>query len=177
MTQLSQLADLLRRHQQITNEIAALIGRPAERGHIGEFIAEHIFAITAERQANNKGSDGVFTTGSLAGKRVNVKFYGVKDNLLDLNTTDSPPDYYLVLTGRASAASSSRGLTRPFTIEHVYLFEHQNLVESLNAVKVGIATSVRRTFWDVAEIYPEAKNPLLVLNEAQREQLGMFHIK
>lgn len=175
MTDLEHLANLLREHHRITAQIAALIGRPAERGHIGEFIAERIFAITLASSATHKGSDGVFSTGSLGGKSVNVKFYGVNSGVLDIATAE-PPDYYLVLTGSTAGAVSSRGATRPLTIEQVYLFDHHALIDALGTVTIGVATSVRKALWKAAELYPHARNPHLTLTDEQRALLALFRI-
>jgi len=41
-------------------------------------------------------------------------------------------------------------------------------------VKIGIATSVRKKFWDKAEIYPRQKSKELILTEKQRELLELF---
>ena len=103
------LAELLRRRNEIDGEIARLIGRPAERGHIGEFIAAHLFGLRLADSATNRALDGWFTTGPLAGRSVNVKFYGRHEGILDM-TERGTVDYYLVLTGVKSAAGSSPAL-------------------------------------------------------------------
>jgi len=109
---LRRLADLLRRHNSIGDEIAGVIGRPAERGHVGEYIAAHIFGIALEGSARKRARDGRFTAGALAGHTVNVKWYGKQEGVLDLHARGAP-DYYLALTGAAGSAASSRGKTRP----------------------------------------------------------------
>ena len=45
MSHLKQLASLLARLNTIDEEIAALIGRPAGRGSVGEWIAQEIFKV------------------------------------------------------------------------------------------------------------------------------------
>ena len=47
MSHLEQLASLLARRNTIDEEIAALIDRPAIKGHVGEWIAQEIFKVTA----------------------------------------------------------------------------------------------------------------------------------
>lgn len=41
-------------------------------------------------------------------------------------------------------------------------------------VRVGVATSVRRHFWDEAEIYPSPNNPALRLTPEQVSMIKMF---
>ena len=45
---LEKLAELIKRRNRIDNEIAGIINRPVERGHVGEFIAFQ-FDIELER--------------------------------------------------------------------------------------------------------------------------------
>src|SRR4051812_12722331 len=93
MNSLEELARLIKARTVIDNQIAALLGRPAERGHTGEYIAAAIFSITLEKSAANKGSDGIFTAGLLAGRSVNIKWYGKHESVLDINP-NGWPDYY-----------------------------------------------------------------------------------
>jgi hypothetical protein len=175
LNELTQLSDLLRQHNLITTQIAHVIGRPAERGHIGEYIASKVFEITLSSSAVHKSIDGHFASGALVGRTVNVKWYGKWECLLDI-TPALLPDYYLALTGPKSAAMSSRGSTRPHIIEYVFLFEAAALHTSLLAgkVKIGMATSVRLHLWQEAEIYPTQRNQALLLSEEQRQLLSLF---
>lgn len=173
---LERLSQLIRERNVLDNEIAAIIGYPAEKGHIGEFIASKIFNIALNKSATEKGQDGFFSEGNLKGKTVNVKFYGKRENILDLKP-DFPVDYYLVLSGPKSNAAPSRGTNRPWTIESVFLFDAQQLHNTLRGkVKLGIATSVREELWQSAEIFPNQINKLLLLNEQQKEQLKLFNL-
>jgi hypothetical protein len=89
-------------------------------GHLGEWLASRIFDIQLEESAATQGYDGRFRTGPLVGRTVNVKWYMKRTGLLD--TTDYPKlDYYLVLTGPPAPAGSSRGLTRPWCVQGVFL--------------------------------------------------------
>ena len=175
--QLGQLADLIRRKNEIENGIAQIIGRPALVGHVGEYIASVIFGIRLEHSAVQKGIDGRFMEGPLAGKTVNVKWYAKMEGLLDI-TPKCLPDFYLVMAGPKSGATSSRGTTRPWKISSVYLFESQALMRILNGrgVKIGAATSVPAYAWDQAEIYPTQQNTRLMLSNDQREQLELFRL-
>ena len=92
--------------------ITRIIGRPAQLGHIGEFIASRIFDIELEESAVHPGSDGRFRSGPLAGKSVNIKMYGKREGVLD-TCPEYLPDYYLVLTGHKSTAMSSKGDSGP----------------------------------------------------------------
>ena len=172
---LKRLADLLRRYNTIGDAIAGVIGRPAERGHVGEYIAAQIFNITLERSARKRARDGRFMAGALAGRTVNVKWYGKQEGVLDLHARGTP-DYYLALTGPAGSASSSRGATRPWVIQSVYLFDARRLLEDLRSrgVKIRTGSSVRQALWKAAEVYPEARNATLVLPQEQRDLLALF---
>jgi len=170
-----RLSDAIQRKNLVDEEIARLIERPCERGHVGEYIASAIFEIALELQANAKHIDGRFISGELAGRTVNIKWYGKKENILDIATQGSP-DYYLVMTGPKSPAASSRGTTRPWIITQIFLFDANKLVEKLkqSGVKLGVAAGVRNSLWIDAEVYPEAKNPTLRLTDAQRKILALF---
>lgn len=175
MSNLALLAELVRRRNALEQEITAIIGRPASIGHLGEYIAAEIFKIQLSESAVNKGSDGVFTEGPLTGKSVNVKWYGLREGLLDI-TPIFLPDYYLVLTGVKAASLSSRGKSRPWLIDAAYLFDAHSLVAQLTllGVKLGIASSVRSHIWEEAEIYPQSRSTMLRLTDEQRGQLCLF---
>ena len=175
MNDLTRLAELIKKRNLLEIEITALIGRPAAIGHIGEYIASRVFHIALETSASYKSIDGRFIDGSLMARTINIKWYGRLEGLLDI-TPNALPDYYLVLTGLKSGAMSSRGQVRPWTIEQVFLFEAQPLVDDLKrgGVKIGIATSVRQHLWAKAEIYPKSSNPTLILTEAQCKALALF---
>ncbi len=175
MDSLIQIAELLKRRNAIDAEISTIIGRPATSGHLGEFIAAKIFAITLMPSATATGLDGHFAIGSLVGCSVNIKFSGKQEGILNI-PTKGLPDFLLVLTGPEAAPTSSRGRIRPFVIDAVYLFDAHSLVEKLErrSVKVGIATSVRKEFWDGAEIYPMERNKALELSDEQRRLLALF---
>ena len=128
-----------------------------------------------EISAATKGIDGIFDKGPLKGKSVNIKLYGKQESLLDIALKDLA-DYYLVLTGPKSLAATSRGQSRPIVIDHVYLFEMKGLVNSLKrlGVKIGIATSVAKSYWEKAEIYPRQAKRILELTKEQKELLGLF---
>lgn len=175
MENLKSLAALIQKRNAWEREITSLIGRPAQIGHIGEYIASQIFSIDLMQSASHKGIDGRFTKGLLIGKSVNVKWYALREYLLDINAT-ALPDYYLVLTGKSSPALNSRGRTRPWTISSVFLFEALSLVSELgnSGVKIGIATSVRQHLWEKAEIYPTGRNSAFELSTEQQEALMLF---
>ena len=122
MSQLEQLASLLAKRNAIDKEISDLISRPALKGHVGEWIAQESFGVKLEESAAQKGFDGRFADGPLAGKTVNVKWYGKREGILDINP-DGVPDHYLVMTGPKAAAMTSRGQTLPWVITEVFLFD------------------------------------------------------
>ncbi|MFI7133930.1 hypothetical protein ACIBQ1_50205 [Nonomuraea sp. NPDC050153] len=175
---MKQIAALLRERNGIDEKIAAIIQRPMTAGHLGEWIVAQVFGIELETSAVTAAVDGRFTSGPLRGQTVNVKWYLKREGLLDI-TVRTKPDHYLVLTGPASPAASSRGGTRPWCIESVYLFDAGQLVAELRArgVKIGTASSVRAAQWTAAEIYPEANNPLLFVTPEQAELLRLFALR
>ena len=173
--QLRRLASLIEQRNLVEGEIAATIGRPAHPGHVGEFVAAAIFDIKLVESATHKGIDGHFTRGPLAGRSVNIKKYSLDQGLLDIRL-DALPDFFLVLTGERTPATSSRGTTQPWSIETVYLLEAAPLVAQLRerGVKIGVATSVRRHVWDDAEIYPSPNGGTLRLSPEQVALIELF---
>ena len=161
------------------NEIGMtrIIGRPAQLGHIGEFLASRIFDIELEESAVHPGSDGRFRSGPLAGKSVNIKMYGKREGLLDIRP-EYLPDYYLVLTGPRSTAMSSKGNTRPWGVNEVFLFEAQPLINRLRdrGVKLGVAASVVTAEWESAQIYPVSRHSFLELTRVQEDAIRLFEV-
>jgi hypothetical protein len=175
MEDLARLAELITAKNAIDNIVAAQIGRAAEKGHVGEYIASRVFGITLEKSASNKGSDGHFPNC----RTVNVKWYAKHEAVLDLPSVISSasiPDDYLVLAGPRPAAVPTHGPVRPWVISSVFLFDAEQLIGELQelGVKVGIATSVRQFLWERAEIYPEQRNDRLILSPTQRAMLALF---
>jgi hypothetical protein len=152
-----ELAARIARRNVADKAIAELIGRPAQRGHIVEFIAARMFDIWLHDSATHVGSEGVFTTGPLKSRSVNIKFYGAQEGILDVKESGAP-DYYVVPTGPRRTAATSRGLVRPLVVEHIYVFAHAALLEA--GVKPGVAASVRKAPWDAAVIYPRRERKL-----------------
>jgi hypothetical protein len=173
--ELMRLAELVRAKNAADVAIARLVGRPCQIGHVGEWIAARIFDIDLHASAVAPGSDGVFRSGELAGRSVNVKWYGLEESALDIHR-GAGPDIYLVMTGPRSSAASSRGGVRPWVISSVYIFEHGPLVADLvgRGRKIGEAASVRRALWEAAEIYPTGRSPLMRLSDQQRASLARF---
>ena len=172
---LARAAALLRERNAIDAELAQLIQRPMTSGHLGEWIAAQVFDIELEPSAVAAGIDGRFRSGPLQGQTVNVKWYLKREGLLD--TSESAVlDYYLVLCGPPSAAISSRGTTRPWCIEAVFLFDARQLrsEQITRGVKRGVASSVIKQQWISAEIYPSPANAALAITPQQAEQLKLF---
>jgi len=175
MEELKELAELIRQRNALGKEITRIIGRPGQIGHLGEFIAARVFDIALETSAVNKGFDGRFRSGPLAGKSVNIKWYAKKEGLLDIRV-DAVPDFYLVLTGPPTKVLHSRGEDRPWLIDSAFLFDAVPLVESLRLreLKLGVATSVRNALWAAAEVFPNARNEKLPLSPDQCAMLSLF---
>ncbi len=177
MQNIEELANLLKQRNSVDLQISKIIDRPAEKGHVGEYIAASIFDIDLNNSATKKGNDGYFKSGGLSEKTVNIKWYSKLEGILDINMTSSPPEYYLVLAGPRSQSLSSRGSTRPWLIHSVFLFNHDILVTSLKekSIHLGVATSVTRELWDMAEIHPIQRNNVIQLSDLQKKQLNLFH--
>lgn len=175
MDDLVRLSNLIKDLNDLTAQIGSIINRPAQIGHLGEYIAAKIFDITLQESASAKSIDGYFNTGALAKRSVNIKWFLKNDGLMNL-ARRSPPDFYLVMTGRMVAPATSRGKIRPYVIKYVYLFGGQEIGEKLQSrgVKIGIASSVRKDDWQTAEIYPRQVNQQLLLNPKQITMLKMF---
>lgn len=157
------------------NSLAQVAAQLRERNAIDVKLAAQVFDIELEPSAAAAGIDGRFRSGPLKGRTVNIKWYLKRQGLLD--TTESTAlDYYLVLTGPRSAATSSRGTTRPWCIQAVYLFEAGKLrsEQIARGVKRGVASSVTRQQWEAAEIYPAPTSTQLAVTTEQAEQLGLF---
>lgn len=150
-----RVADLLRRRNAIDAELASIIDRPAEKGHVGEWLASVLFDIELERSAANPSWDGRFRSGPHAGRTVDIKWYARREGLLDINPA-TLPDCYLVLTGPPGAADSSRGASRPWIVTDAFLFETEALLQELRGrgVAIGIATSVRQDLWERSRCRP-----------------------
>jgi len=174
-TELERLAEVLTEMNAIGNRISDITGRPATIGHTGEYIASRIFDIELEESASAKAIDGRFRSGKLAGRTVNIKWYGKLEYMLDI-TPDELPDFYLVMTGPKNQGSVSRGGIRPWVISHVFLFKAAELARELHArgVKIGTATSVVKHEWEVAEIYPDQRNLGFRPTDEQMAQLLAF---
>lgn len=159
MGDIEKLASFLMERNEIDRKITEVIHRPAEKGHISEWIASKLFPIKLNYNGREKGYDGIFMDGTLEGKKVNVKYYSANQHIIDLNPNVGEDIFLLILTGPYSSVSSSKDQKRPFCISNIYLFNERNLCNSLQGgnVKVGVGSSVRREYWEANEIYPEDK--------------------
>ncbi len=173
MSDLPWLASLLKSRNTIDNKIATLIGRSAQAGNIGEYIASIIFHITLEEAGRVRGYDGRFTHGPLTGKSVDVQWRPKHDGQFNIRP-DAFPDYYLLLTGPASTPTE---LSSPWLIESVYLFNGSELLNALRerGVQIGSGTSVTGPLWERAQIYPIPRNNTLILSEEERRLLFLFN--
>ncbi|MGR7023287.1 hypothetical protein [Geodermatophilus sp. URMC 62] len=135
-----------------------------------------MFGIDLLPSANTPGFDGRFQSGPLQGRTVNVKWHLQRDGMLDINVSDALDDY-LVMTGPAGAAVSSYGQTRPWRVDHVYLFDADAVRADLleRGIQIGAAASVRAQLWGAAGIYPNGANERLPLTAHRIEVLQWFH--
>ena len=173
---LKQLADLVFERNSIDKKIGRIVGRPPVAGHLAEYVSSEIFEVDLQPSASNKGFDGRFRQGKLAGRTVDIKWKGKRDGTLNLSARGPLPDFYLVLTGTESAPGSSRGEDRPWRIDAVYLFDTGVLIATLSkrGVKIGTASSVGRELWEQSEVFPRQRSLLLVLDESQQKALALF---
>jgi hypothetical protein len=83
-TELQRLAELIQCRNQIEQDISMLTGRPAALGHLGEYIAARVFPIHLTKNAAHQSIDGYFFQGPLSPCSVNIKWYAVREGLLDI---------------------------------------------------------------------------------------------
>ncbi|MEU5152933.1 hypothetical protein [Glycomyces sp. NPDC021274] len=169
---LKSVAMLLQARGEIEARIADIVGRPLAHGHLSDWIAAQVFDIELE-PGGGHAVDGWFRSGPFAGRTVNIKHYTRNEGLLDLVDTDEL-EHYLVMTGPRTAARP--GTHRPWSIDHVYLFDAFELTQALRAYmrRIGTATSVRAEHWHAAEVYPRAAHPGYKLSRVQAAALEGF---
>jgi hypothetical protein len=170
---LEQLASLVRQLNGVGRDISVMTDRPPLMGNVGEFIAANVFDIELHSAGNSAGSDGRFRSGPRQEASVNIKWYARLETL-DINPK-AVPDVYLVLAGPRATPSTKRHI-RPWVIANVYFFDAPTLHAELHArgVKIQVGTSLLRTQWDAAEVYPAARNSLYSLSDVQRSALALF---
>jgi hypothetical protein len=171
---LAEVAMLLRERNALDLRLGAIVGRPPEKGHLGEWIAARIFDIELMPGAAYPVIDGRFR--QMPGNpTVNIKWYFKREGGLDM-TESIDLDYYLVLTGPTAAAVSSLGMTRPAVISAVYLFNAPRLLAGQRArgVKIGVFSSITNAQWLAAEVFPQANCSTLTVTPVQRRMLEMF---
>jgi len=175
MAGLEGLAELIKAHNVVNAEIAAVTGRPAELGHTGEYLAAHIFGIELQESAAHKAIDGHFSAGALAGRTVNVKWYGKQDGLLDVSL-DPILDYYLVMTGPKGGEGSSRGAVIAWVIAQVFLVDAAEVRALVLARgrKLDNPVSIPSAIWQASLTYPGIGNGRLLLTDQQRADLALF---
>ena len=155
-TNLAELAELIGKRNEIEKRMSKIIDRPAEKGHIFEYMASQLFPIKLNKSASKGGYDGIFTDGDLNGKKVDIKYYAINQHLIDMNPEVDRDTYLLIFTGPYQPALSSKGKARPLRIDRIYLFNEKELCDQLvNRVKIGVATSVKSEYWNGKEIYPK----------------------
>ncbi len=166
---IERIAELIRVKNVADQAIADLIGRPATPGNIGEFVASRIFGIDLMRAGNHPGFDGVFARGPLAGKTVNIKAYSRQERILDVGR--QPCDYYLVLTGPDAPSKDLR-----WGIRSVFLLDTPELHASIHrrGVQISVATSVPKSEWETARVFPVWAGSPLALSPAQVRMLELL---
>lgn len=170
------LSEYVRKRNHVDNELAKIIGRSAEKGHLGEFIASHIFGIELHKSAAYKGSDGLFKEGRLRGKSVNVKWYSLQEYIIDIREAFLP-DYFLIMTG--PLANKLRAKSRLLFIDSVFLFDAHKLIDELKVkgepVYEKAPTPIDSSYWKPAELYPNnSSSHIMPLIPQQIELLSLF---
>lgn len=179
MNDLTHLADLVRIRNTVKSSVSRIIGRPAETGHLTEYIASQIFDIELHGSAVHKASDGVFRfPSSLAGFSVNVKYRSTSSRRLNIensSTLTHHPHYYLAFRGPNVSKGPTNEKTLPLVIAAVYLFFSAELIPALVADGgANVGPSVKSEYWAQAMLYPEQVNQALILTDAQRAALALF---
>lgn len=172
MDDLPRLASLLKSRNTVDERLAQHIGRTAQVNHVGEYIAAQVFHIQLEDAGKQRGYDGRFTLGPLAGRTVDIQWRPRRDNQMNLKP-ELLPDYFLIFTGPEAPISA---LATPWLISSIFLFQAQDLLTALRerGVQLGNGTSVTGPLWERAELYPVPRNPRLPLDEEQRKLLILF---
>ena len=175
MAGLEGLAELIKAYNAVGARIAAVTGRPAERGHTGAYLAAHIFGLELQEPAAHRAIVGRFSAGALAGRTVNVQWYGQQDGLLDVSL-DPILDYYLVMTGPTGGLGSSRRAVTPWVIAQVYLLDAAEVRALVLARggKLDNPVSIPGAIWQAGLIYPGARNARRLLTDQQRAELALF---
>lgn len=174
MSNLPQLASLLKSRNTIDSKMSNLIEKSVGVQAVGEYIAAAIFGIVLEEKNTHKSSDGHFTRGPLAGQSVDVQWRIRHDGILHLKT-DPLPDYYLVFVGSKELATFHT-LSIPWLIESLYLFHAAELYTALRerGVQIGTGTSITGPLWERAELYPIQRNNQLILSAEERNTIALF---
>jgi len=111
----------------------------------------------------------------LVSKKLLIKLNSSRESLLDINL-DSPPDYYLVLSGPKYSEMSSKNTIRPLVISSVFLFNSETFLQQSKqrGIKISKQTGVIESQWNDAEIYPTQRNKDLILSNEQKNLLSLF---
>jgi hypothetical protein len=74
------------------------------------------------------------------------------------------------------AGPPGQARVRPWVIESVYLFDSRRLIPQLQqlGIKIGVATSVRKQYWEAARIFPARQGSPLDLADDQIAALELF---
>ena len=157
----------------IDSKLASAIGRTAHINNVGEYIASTVFKIELNESGHSRGFDGRFTYGPLTNSTVDVQWKTRHDGLLNIKP-EAIPNYYLVFTGPTTPAPDN---ATPWLIERCFLFNAHDLVVALRErkVQIGTGTSITGPLWERAEIYPVARNNVIVLSDEERRMLFLFN--
>ncbi|WP_189081292.1 hypothetical protein [Mangrovihabitans endophyticus] len=159
---LRELAALMAERGGIDARITHLTGRPAGPGGLRDFLAARVLGI---EPAKDTGYDGVFRSGTLAGRTVCIRTYDEATNDVGADACD----HYLVFGGPEQPDG-----WRPSAMS---LFDAKRLADRLTDrwVRTGVAAGLRAADLDAARIYPtEGPEALLSLTPEQRAALALF---
>jgi len=174
--ELSRLSNLIEERNRVKNNMTAIIGQPAQRGYVGNYIAAVIFGLTLHPPGSeSRIGDGYFTAGLLAGQSVEVRWHSREGYRLDVDLA-ALPDYYLVFNGPPVSTSEVQRSHQQWAIGRVRLFQTSALLDMLPQPthKAKVSVSAGKAQWDNAELYPTPHNTLLALTDVQRAQLNLF---
>jgi len=170
-TLLRRLSDLLHDREVIDTAIEQITSVPGGDERTIQWVASEIFDIELDLSRPSTGLVGTFQSGRLSGHTVEVRSQRTCCDVLDTKGSITC-EYCMVLAGprRHDLPTSIRA---PWNIDSVYLFEMQQVHRERGA-SLAPEPTVDALQWRAAEIYPSARNSILLVNPVQAAQLQLF---
>jgi hypothetical protein len=171
-----RLSELLRERNATDAAIGQITSGSVADRHVAHWVASQIFDIQPEAPGPASELTGRFQSSALEGHTVSVQWHRLQRGLLDTAETTTF-EYYLVLAGPPPLTPPTY-TRQPLSVDSVYLFHARQLHAEQNArgVRPGLSSIVTATQWRAAEIYPSARNTVLLVTPVQAAQLQLFRI-